>query len=112
MNDSNKYLEEINKNLAQFGREYPEQMKSFHEFMHAVEKEGAISKKNKELILVALSVNSQCKWCIAFHIKNALESGAKKEEIMEAAWVATMMGGGPALMYMQQVIKALEDFEV
>ena len=31
------------------------------------------------------------------------------KEILEAGWVTVMMGGGPKLMYMQGLLKALED---
>jgi alkylhydroperoxidase/carboxymuconolactone decarboxylase family protein YurZ len=48
--------------------------------------------------------------CIVVHVKNAVNAGANKQEILEAAWVAVMMGGGPALSYIQCVLKALEDF--
>jgi len=89
---------------------YPKQMKAFMGFMDEVEKEGALSIKTKELISVALSVALHCKWCIAIHVKNALESGSTKNEIMEACFVATLMGGGTSLSYAQYVMKALEEF--
>jgi len=103
-------LGEIMESLAYFRENTPEQMKAFHELLEATEKEGVLDKKTKELISVALAVIKQCVYCIAFHVKNALDAGATKEEILEAAWVAVLMGGGPALMYAQYVIKALEEF--
>ena len=77
--------------------------------MGAVEKPGALDKKTKELMSVSLSIVTHCKWCIAFHVKGALDAGATKDEIMESCFVATLMGGGPALMYTQLAVKALED---
>jgi alkylhydroperoxidase/carboxymuconolactone decarboxylase family protein YurZ len=41
----------------------------------------------------------------------ALKNGAAHKEVMEASWMAVMMGGGPALMYMQLVEEALKEFE-
>ena len=110
MEDTNKNLREVKKSLTYLGKEYPDLMKAFSGFMGAVEKEGALSRKTKELISIALSVVKECKWCIAFHVKNALDAGATKEEIMESCFVAALMGGGPALMYTQLVVKALEDY--
>lgn len=110
MDDMNKDLQEVKESLAKLGKEYPELMKAFSGFMGAAEKEGALSHKTKELISVALSIVAHCKWCIAFHVKNALDSGATKEEIMETCFVAALMGGGPALMYTQLAVKAIEDF--
>ena len=110
MEDMNENLREVKKSLVNLGKEYPELMKAFSGFMGAVEKEGALSHKTKELISVALSIVAHCKWCIAFHVKNALNAGAKKEEIMETCFVAALMGGGPALMYTQLAVKAIEDY--
>ena len=101
---------EVKRSLAHLGKDYPDFMKAFSGFMGEVEKEAALSKKSKELISIALSVACKCKWCISFHVKNALDAGATKDEIMETCFVAALMGGGPALMYTQLAVKALEDF--
>ncbi|TFH29352.1 MAG: carboxymuconolactone decarboxylase family protein, partial [Promethearchaeota archaeon] len=66
--------------------------------------------KMKEIIGVAVSVKAQCERCIVWHMKSALDLGATKEEILEAAEVAVMMGGGPALMYMEDVITTIAEF--
>lgn len=110
MEDMNITLKEVKKSLADLGKGYPNLMKAFSGFMGEVEKEDALSTKTKELISVALSIVAKCKWCIAFHVKNALDAGATKEEVMESCFVAALMGGGPALMYTQLAVKALEDF--
>ena len=109
MEDMNETLREVKRSLAHLGKDYPDLMKAFSGFMGAVEKDGALSHKMKELISIALSVACKCKWCIAFHVKNALDAGATKDEIMETCFVAALMGGGPALMYTQLAVKALED---
>ena len=45
------------------------------------------------------------------HVKYALEAGATREEIIEASMVAGTLDGGPALMFTNYVLKALDDFE-
>ncbi len=102
-------LDEINNNLGRFSKETPTQMQAFMNLMQATE-QGVLAKKQKELIAVALAVIKQCKWCIAFHVNNALDAGATKKEILESAWMAVLMGGGPALMYAQLVLDALNEF--
>ncbi len=111
MDDAKELLNETNQSLAKLGRDYPKVMKTFSSFMGAVEDPGALGTKTKELIAISLSVATRCKWCIAFHVKNALDAGASKEEIMESCFVAALMAGGPALMYTQLVVKAIEEFE-
>ena len=110
MENMNERLKEINDNLAKFKELTPEQMKIFHEFLEVVEKDSILSRKQKELISVAIAVVSHCEWCIAFHVKAALDLGCTEKEIIEAAWVAVLMGGAPALMYAQLVLKAIKDF--
>jgi len=109
MENMKSILNEANSSLQHLTKSYPELMKAFGGFMGAVEKPGALDKKTKELMCISLSIATHCKWCIAFHVQGALDSGATKDEIMESCFVATLMGGGPALMYTQLAVKALED---
>ncbi len=105
-----KKLEEVNKTVEKAMGEYPREAGAFMRFLKTAEKKGALEAKTKEIISVALSVACRCEWCIAFHVKNALEAGASKDEIMEACFVAVIMCGGPALMYMKPVIDAIDEF--
>jgi len=66
--------------------------------------------KTKELIALALGIASGCEWCIVIHTKKALEAGATREEILEAAYVAVLMAGGPAVMHIIPLLKALDEF--
>jgi AhpD family alkylhydroperoxidase len=105
--DFNKILDEIKNNLEYIGSKNPKNMTAFHNLMNQTLEDGSLDKKTKELIALALAVKSQCKYCIAFHVKNCLDLGIKEEEMLEASWIAVMMGGGPSLMYMQLVKKLL-----
>ena len=55
-------------------------------------------------------MKSQYPYCIAFHVKNAVAQGATRDEIVEAAMVAALMGGGPCVAYMKYVFDACEQF--
>lgn len=103
-------LEEFNKYIKFWHEKSPSQVNKFLEFLKTIKEEGVLDKKTKELIAVAVAVAAQCKWCIAFHVNEALKAGAKPEEIREAGWVAVLMGGGPKLAYMQLLEKAIEEF--
>ena len=103
-------LDEVHQLVGKMGEMYPRLAGPFMVFLRRVEEKGALDTKTKELISVALSVAAKCKWCIAFHTKNALDAGATKDEIMEACYVAILMTGGPAFMYTQFVLKAIEEF--
>ncbi len=110
MGKYNDKLEEIKRLVGRLQKEAPEQIGAFHSFMESVEKEGGMDRKSKELVNIGLSVAAQCEWCIALHVKGALEKGATKNEIIEAAMQAVLMHGGPALMYMIPVEEALTEF--
>ena len=57
-----------------------------------------IPLKYRELIALAVSITTQCGYCIDAHSRNAVKSGANQAELAEAAWVATAIraGGGYA----------------
>ena len=105
-----KRLENANKLFEKLKKDMPDQLNKFLNFSNSVKLSDAIDNKVKELILVALGVNSQCDWCIAIHIQNAVKAGATKEEILEAAMLAVLMGGGPKLMYLNVVYEELEKY--
>ena len=109
MQNAKEVLQEIDTNMAALRQDTANQMLAFGNLSKAVKSAGALNEKTKELIGLALAVASHCHWCITIHTKNALRQGATKQEILEAGWVAVQMGGGPSLMYLQVVQKALED---
>lgn len=54
---------------------------------------GAIPRKYRELIAVAVALAEQCPYCIEAHSKAA---GATREEVVEAAFVAAALKAGAA----------------
>jgi len=110
MKTNSERLVEINELTIRLKKEVPGEIDAFMKFMNATEKSTVLDVKHKHLIDVALSISAQCEWCIALHVKNAVNAGATKEEILEAAMQAVLMHGGPALMYMIPVEKAITEF--
>ena len=103
-------LKEVHDIVGKMGEEYPKLAGPFMVFLRRVEEQGVLDTKTKELVSIALSVACKCKWCIAFHTKNALDAGATKDEIIEACYVAILMAGGPAFMYTRLVLEAIDEF--
>ncbi len=106
-----KLYQEVMETIQTLAKETPQQMKAFHELLESVMKDGALTTKTKELIALAIAISTQCQYCIAFHLKKALEAGASKEEILEAVWVAVLMHGGPACTYTYLVLKGLGEVD-
>lgn len=69
---------------------------------------GALEKKHKECIAIGISIVTGCESCLEWHIGQALEAGATKEQIIEAIEVAIEMGGGPATVSSRFALKVLE----
>jgi AhpD family alkylhydroperoxidase len=58
-------------------------------------RDGALPKKQKELIAIGISVVIDCESCMEWHIKQALNDRATNDEIIEAIEVGIEMSGGP-----------------
>ena len=110
MGEMQKSVDDVTEMMGELSKHQPETMRHFKAFMGQVLKEGVLDTKTKELIAVGTGITARCKYCIAIHVKKALEAGATKAEILEAATVAILMGGGPALTYIVEVKKALDEF--
>lgn len=82
--------------------------KSFLKFDNDAMKEGSIPKMNKELIALGIASFHNCEPCIAWHVKQALNSGATDKQVVEAVEVASAMGGGPVVARSSLVFKVLE----
>jgi len=70
--------------------------------------DGALAKKEKELIALGISVHKNCEPCMEWHINEALKSGATREQIIEALEVGIEMGGGPASVSARFAIDVLD----
>ena len=100
----------VSTHLAGLRSSTPEVMKSFGELGRAATSDGALNRKTKELIALALSVASRCDPCIGFHMQTLVKLGVTRQEIDETLGVTTYMGGGPSLMYAASAIAAFEEF--
>lgn len=73
----------IVKHLATLRADIPEVMKGFNSLAAAATAEGALDKKTKELIALALGVAARCDDCIGFHSQALAKLGASKLEVEE-----------------------------
>src|SRR5215470_10863538 len=66
-------------------------------------KETKIPNKYKELIGIAVSGATRCKYCVLFHTEAARLHGATDEEIAEASMMAGVTMAGSTFLNAQQV---------
>ncbi len=101
----------ISANLRKLRNDIPDTMKGFSALAQAATRDGALDKKTKELIALAIGVAAHCDGCIGFHAEALVKLGATREEVEEALGMAIYMGGGPSLMYAADAIAAYEQFQ-
>lgn len=82
---------------------------AFHAFSNAVFAEGALDRRTKQLIAVAVAHVTQCPWCIEGHVKAAQRDGASSALIMEAIWVAAEMRAGAAFAHSVKALDLMDD---
>lgn len=105
-------LDDATKTAEKLSKDYPRLMSPFGVLKrHSVEEDGALTSKTKRLIALALAIANGCEWCIALHVKGLLDSGATKDEIIEACFVAVLMAGGPAVFHIQLAMDAIEQYK-
>lgn len=106
--DHSGLMQNINNCLAPFRKSQSEAMMGFGQLARASMAEGAVSEKHKELIALAIGVTQHCSGCIGFHVKALHRLGCTRQELEEMLAVCVYMGGGPALMYAAEAVKAFE----
>lgn len=92
------------KRLEKIGEAAPDVMAAFVAFDEAALKEGAIPKKYKELIALAVALTTQCPYCLEIHRKRAVAAGASGEELAETVFVAAALRAGAAVTHGTHVV--------
>jgi AhpD family alkylhydroperoxidase len=106
-------INEIQRERKEAHKFFSEKSKVYRAFVELEEKtfqNGALSKKQKELIAIGISVVNSCESCLEWHIKQALDDGASLEEIIEALEVALEMGIGPTTVTNRFALKVLKHY--
>lgn len=101
---------DISSEIKTLREDIPDVMRGFYEMAKAATKDGALDKKTKELIALAIGVSTRCDGCIGFHTEALVKLGVTKAEIEETLGMAVYMGGGPSLMYAADALRAYEQF--
>ena len=105
----NYYESKDLKRFAEVGKFKPELMKKFFEYYgESTETDGALSKREKALIALAISHFKQCPYCIDAYTTASLEAGSNPEQMSEAVHVAASMAAGMTLVHGVQLLNNLE----
>jgi len=99
------------EDLARFGEvgrfAKPAWDKFLEYYQYATASEGALTRREKSLIGLAIAHSKQCPYCIDAYTSNCLDSGASVEQMHEAVHVAAALSAGIDLAHVTQMHNAL-----
>ncbi len=101
---SNYYESEDLKKFGDIGQHAKNLADDFFKYYGDVTgTDGALSKREKALIALAVSHAQKCPYCIDAYTTQCLETGANPEQMMEAVHVAAVMQAGITLVHSVQM---------
>ena len=81
---------------------------AFLDMERAAFADGALAKKQKELIAVGISVTIDCESCMQWHIEQAAAAGASEREVLEAVEVGIEMAAGPGTVSARFALEVMD----
>ena len=106
-----KFYADFKKRFGEMQKDAPKLTSGFMGLFNNVMAEGRLTVAEKEAVALGIAVAVHCKECIRLHVQKCLDAGLSREQILEAAGVAVVMGGGPAFTQVPEVLAALEALE-
>ena len=67
--------------------------------------DGAVPRKYRELMAVAVACTTQCPYCLEVHAKAAKAAGASRAEVVESALLAAALRAGGAATHGAMALK-------
>ncbi len=88
------------KSIGQLEKLAPAEFKGFVALDAIVGREGgAIPRKYRELLALAVACTTQCPYCLDVHTRGAKKAGATREEVVEASMIAASLRAGAAVTH-------------
>lgn len=72
---------------------------------------GALDVKTKELLGLVASTVLRCDECIKYHLETSYKEGLKKEEVVEALGIATLVGGTIVIPHLRRAYEFWDALE-
>jgi len=103
------YNPEDLRRFSEVGEFKKDLMDKFFQYYNSVTgEEGALTKREKALIALAVAHTEKCPYCIDAYTTQCLETGADPEQMTEAVHVAASMSAGIRLIHAIQMRNTLK----
>jgi AhpD family alkylhydroperoxidase len=102
------YRQKLNQKILEQGNL---QIKRFFALDGQAYLPGALPAKTKELLGLAASMVLRCDDCISYHVIQAREAGASRDEIFETFTIALIVGGSIVIPHLRRAVDFLEGLE-
>ncbi len=74
-------------------------------------RDGALPAKTKELLGLVASAVLRCNDCIDYHLEQCAKTGSSKDEIIDALYVALVVGGSIVIPHLRHAVSTIELLE-
>lgn len=101
-----RFRQEMNRRILEEG---PLEIKRFFGLDEQTYKAGALDEKTKELMGLVASMVLRCDDCISYHLIQALEKGARREELFETFSIALIVGGSIIIPHLRRAVAFLDE---
>ncbi len=115
MSEHKKIIENIGKKIGfepevlhTVGELDPEFLQAYHKCDKKMLSDGALPAKMKALMGLAVVASQRCEACTVSQMRNALNQGATKEEIMETMEVIFLTSGAPGIAACRDALKLVK----
>ena len=102
------YDEDHLGHFAEMGQHRPDLFEKFMAWYQACQEDGALSRREKALIGLAVAHVIQCPYCIDAFAQSCLEAGSNMEQMTEAIHMASAIRGGATLIHGLQAHEAVK----
>lgn len=102
----------VSQQLATLRTDMPDVMKGFGDLARAATRDGALDRKTKEFIALALGIAAHCDACIGFHVQALVSSRRYPGRIRRDPGHGHLHGRRPSAMYCANALAAFEEFSV
>ncbi|HEX8178047.1 MAG TPA: arsenosugar biosynthesis-associated peroxidase-like protein [Pyrinomonadaceae bacterium] len=102
------YEEDDLGRFAEVGKHRPDLFEKFMAWYQACQADGALSRREKALIGLAVAHALQCPYCIDAYSQACLEAGSNMEQMTEAIHMASALRGGATLIHALQAHNSVD----